>query len=192
TQDTLPGTAATFVGDQVVFTAAYSNSPPANLQWLFISGGVTNVLAAQTNATLTLNNLQLTNSGSYLLKAVNATNSGLVAYSTARPLTVSSLPAAVNNMVTAAAAQTGLGGGTTFTPSWTVVTNGSLIAGQSPSTALGNFSEEAPGRSVNLLTAGGGSGITQIAGTYATTTSTNYVTCGNGAGPDGSSAGSSI
>ena len=87
--------------------------------------------------------------------------------------------------------QTGTGTGT-FYPDWSVVTNGSLIAGESPSVAIGNFSEEVPGRNVNSLTAGGSLGLTRIAGTYGYTTSTNYVTCGNGTGPDGSSAGSTI
>jgi hypothetical protein len=94
-------------------------------------------------------------------------------------------------VIVTTANQTGSGSGT-FYPSWTMVTNGSLIAGRFPSTALGNFSEEAPGRNVNSLTAGGSLGITEISGTYGTTTGTNYVTCGNGVGPDGSSAGSTI
>jgi len=57
-----------------------------------------------------------------------------------------------------------------------------LIAGQSPSSTSGNFSLEAPGRSVNSLTAGGNNGLWQINGTSGSTTSTNYVTCGNGSG----------
>jgi hypothetical protein len=77
--------------------------------------------------------------------------------------------------------QTGSGTGT-FYPNWTVVTNGSLIAGQSPSTELGNFSEEEPGRNVNSLTTANNLGITLINGTSGTTTSTNYVTCGNAYG----------
>ena len=100
------------------------------------------------------------------------------------------MPAAVSNVVTALAAQTGTGTGT-FTPTWTITTNNSLIAGQSPSTATGNFSEEVPGRSVSSLTAGN-LGLTQIAGTYGITTSPNYVTAGNGTGPDSSSAGSAL
>jgi len=87
--------------------------------------------------------------------------------------------------------QVGSGSGT-FYPNWTMVTNGSLIAGRSPSTATGNFSEEEPGRNANSLTAGGSLGLTEIAGTYGYTTSTNYVTCGGGAGPDESIAGSTI
>jgi hypothetical protein len=81
---------------------------------------------------------------------------------------------------------TGSGTGTYF-PAWTFVTNGSLIAGQLPGTAIGNFSEEQPGRNVKSLTAGGSLGITDIPGTSGHTTSTNYVTCGNGNG-----AGSSL
>jgi alpha-L-rhamnosidase len=77
--------------------------------------------------------------------------------------------------------QTGSGTGTYFPP-WTFVTNGSLIAGESPSSAVGNFSEEQPGRNVNSLTAGGSLGLTKISGTSGYTTSTNYVTCGNGSG----------
>ena len=77
--------------------------------------------------------------------------------------------------------QTGSGSGT-FYPNWTVVTNGSLIAGQSPSTATGNFSKEVAGRNVSSLTAGGSLGLTLINGTAGLTTSTNYVTCGDGNG----------
>jgi alpha-L-rhamnosidase len=90
------------------------------------------------------------------------------------------------SVIITATNQTGTGSGT-FYPNWTVVTNGSLIAGQPPSSMSGNFSEELPGRNVNSLTAGGSLALTQIAGTVGYTTSTNYVTCGNGSG-----AGSSV
>jgi alpha-L-rhamnosidase len=77
--------------------------------------------------------------------------------------------------------QTGSGTGTFFS-GWTVMTNGSLIAGKAPSTATGNFTEEAPGRNVLSLTTSNNLGLTQISGTSGFTTSTNYVTCGNGSG----------
>jgi alpha-L-rhamnosidase len=77
--------------------------------------------------------------------------------------------------------QTGSGTGTYFPP-WTIVTNGSLIAGQRPSSLSGNFSMEAPGRSAYSLTASNSLGLTRISGTSGYTTSTNYVTCGNGSG----------
>ena len=180
--DTLPFTAANVVGDQVVFTAVFSNAPAATYQWQKISAGATNDIANATNTTLTLNNLQTTNTASYRLKAVNATNSAGVSYSTPSPLTVSSVPSAVNNVITRLAAQTGFGPasvvGISFTPTWTVTTNNSIIAGTTPSSSNGNFSLEATGRSVNSLTAGGNGTIALV----STGTSTNYVTCGNAYG----------
>ena len=73
-----------------------------------------------------------------------------------------------------------------FTPSWSVVTKGDLILGQAPSSAVGDFTEEVPGRNVNSLTSGGSLTISQTSGTSWITASTNYVTCGN-SGLNGSS-----
>ena len=133
TQDTLPSYAETVVGDQVIFTAAYSNSPPANVQWQFLSGGTTNDISGATTATLTLNNVQLANSGSYRLKAVNATNGAAApSYSTAAPLVVGNLPAAVGGVIVEYAGQCGLGAlgvETNFVPTWTVNTANDLILG---------------------------------------------------------------
>ena len=129
--DTLPGTASDVIGGSVSFSAIYSNSPAATYQWQVISGGITNDIAGETNTTLTLNNLQLANTGSYRLKAINATNSTGIAYTTASPLTVSSVPSPVNNIITATASQTGLGingVSTNFYPTWIVPTN-SLLHG---------------------------------------------------------------
>ena len=186
--NTLPVTAADVVGSQETFMAAFAAGSPLTYQWQVISGGMTNDIPGATNTTLTFTNLQLTNTAFYQLQASNAYG---VAVSAPGSLTVSSVPAAVNNVITAMAVQTGTGSGT-FTPTWMVTTNGSLIAGQSPSSASGNFSEEVPGRNVNSLTAGGSLGLTQIPGGYGISTSTNYVTCGNGVGINGSSAGQTI
>jgi hypothetical protein len=73
-----------------------------------------------------------------------------------------------------------------FTPSWTP-TSASLIAGLSPSSFAGNFSEEGGGRNVNSLTAGGSLTVSQVPGGGGETCSSDYVTCG-----DGSGAGSNI
>ena len=181
--NTLPVTAVDMVGSQVTFTAGIVAGEPIVYQWQMISGGATNNIPGATNTTLTLANLQLTNTAGYQLQASNAFG---VVVSTPSSLTVGNVPPAVNNVVTSLASQTGTGSGT-FAPTWTVTTNNSLIAGQSPSSTSGNFSLEAPGRSVNSLTAGGNNGLWQINGTSGTTTCTNYVTCGNGGG-----AGSSI
>ena len=177
TQNTLPVTAADVVGSQVTFTAAISGVGLV-YQWQKISGGVTNNVAGATNAVLTLTNLQLANTASYQLRATNGHG---VAVSAPGALTVASVPAAVNNVITSLAAQTGTGSGT-FTPTWTVVTNNSLIAGQLPSSTAGSFTLEVPGRSVSSLTDGGNGALTQISATAGYTTSINYVTAGNGNG----------
>jgi hypothetical protein len=130
TINTLPATAADVVGSQVTFTAAFTAGSPLAYQWQQVSGGVTNDLTGATNTTLTLTNLQLTDTAAYQLRASNANG---VAVSSASSLSVSSVPAAVNNVITCYAAQTGLGSVVTnFSTTWTV-TPGSLIAGQSPS-----------------------------------------------------------
>ncbi len=149
TQDTLPTRAETVVGDQVIFTAIYSNSPPASVQWLFISGGVTNIISGATSSTLMLNNVQLTNSGTYTLKAVNATNGAAApSFSTAAPLAVGTA-GTVGNVIVKYAGQAGP---LTFYPAWSVDTNIDLIYGfptdgsGNPGTATaggGNFGVEA-------------------------------------------------
>ena len=143
-QDTVPPHAQTVVGDQVVFTAAYSNSPPASLQWLFINGSVTNTIPGATGPTLTLENVQLSDGGSYTLRAVNATNGAAApSYSTAASLTVAiNGLAPVRNLLTTVSSQTSDGLG--FVPTWPVATN-SLLAGLSTTTETGNFMQEGAG-----------------------------------------------
>ena len=70
-----------------------------------------------------------------------------------------------------------------FTPTWALAAE-SLIAGSTPSVAVGNFSEEAIGRNVNSLTAGGTLTIASIENSSGsgTTAGLNYVTCGNADG----------
>ncbi|MDB6063906.1 MAG: hypothetical protein JWR26_114 [Pedosphaera sp.] len=178
-QDSVPATAFDKVGGQVSFTAVFSKVPAAIFQWQKISDGMAHDLPGATNTTLTLTNLQLEDAAFYRLKAVNATNSEAITYASARPLVVDPLPAPVNNLLTAVAAQTGLGGTTSFTPTWGVTTNNSLIAGRPPNRSIGNFSLEAPGRSVHSLTDGGSGTLKVITEKGDDTTSTNYVTCGN-------------
>jgi hypothetical protein len=146
TQDTLPSYAETVVGDQVIFSAAYSNAPPANLQWQQVVGGamtnnintgvvyVTN--SGVVTSTLTLNNVQTNNSGSYRLQGLNATNGAAApSYSTVAPLVVGSVPAAVGNVIVEYAGQCGLGNislvnaSTNFYPTWPINTTNDLILG---------------------------------------------------------------
>ena len=179
---TLPVTAVDVVGDQVTFTTPAFGGTNLTYQWQVIQGGATNNIPGATNLSFTLLNLQLTNTASYQLRASN--NLG-VSVSIPSSLTVSNLPAPVNNVIVCCAAQTGLGDGFALTPTWTLAP-GSVIAGQSPSTTNGDFNlENNYGyRNVNSLTAGGDLTITPGGG-GSTTTSNNYVICGNGTGLDG-------
>jgi fibronectin type 3 domain-containing protein len=176
--NTLPVTATDVVGSQVTFVAGFTAGSPMVYQWQKISGGVTNNIPGATNTTLTLANLQLTNTASYQLLASNSFG---VAVSTPSTLAVSSVPGAVNNVIASSAAQTGFSNGSPFTPTWTLAVN-SLIAGQAPGSTSGNFNLEPSwgSRNVNSLTAG--DSLTIAAGGTSLTTSTNYVTCGNGSG----------
>ena len=178
--NTQPATAFTVVGDRIHLQAAFTSAQPMNYQWQAISGGMTNNITGATNPALALTNLQLANTAAYQLVASNALG---VAVSAPAALTVGTVPAAVNNIITIISTQTGLGTGT-FVPDWPAATNGSLIAGQAPGASSGNFSLELAGRNLNSLTAGGDLSLTQIAGdaSYPITTTVNYVTCGNGGG----------
>jgi hypothetical protein len=68
-QDTLPATACDMVGGQVTFTTVFSDSPTAVFQWQNISSGTTNDISGATNASLTLDNLQLADAAAYRLRA---------------------------------------------------------------------------------------------------------------------------
>lgn len=181
--DTVPASAFGMIGEQVVFTATFSNGPAANFQWQRVFGKLVYDLPDATNTTLTLTNLQLADAASYRLKAVNATNSEAITYTSARPLLVERLPSAVGSMITVVSAQTGLGGTTSFTPTWSIDTNNDLIAGRLPSRASGNFSLEISGRQIGHLTDGNDGTLTLITSEsnerFPITCSTNYVTCGN-------------
>ena len=101
-QNTTPASDTVAMGSNAVFTAAFSNSPPVNLQWLqIVSGspnttnnintGVVNVTNnGVVTSTLTLSDVPLSSSGtSYQLEAVNATNNtGVPVYTRLAPLTV--------------------------------------------------------------------------------------------------------
>lgn len=152
-QDSWPTRAETFAGDQVVFTAAYSNGPPPALQWQQIttSPAATNnintgVTYATNNgivtSTLTLNNVQSADVGSYRLQGLNATNGAAAAsYSTAAPLTVFAATT-VGNVIQENSGQTGPGA-LVFYPAWSINTNADLIYQSATYTdGTGNFSLE--------------------------------------------------
>jgi len=96
--NTSPASATVGSASNIVFTAAFSNSPAVNLQWQQVIVGTatnninTGMVTVTNNgiviSTLTLTNLQVTNSGSYRLRATDAANSANFSYSSPAPLTV--------------------------------------------------------------------------------------------------------
>jgi hypothetical protein len=136
-QDIAPTHAETVVGDQVIFTAAYSNTPPVSVQWQKITAGPltnninTGVVTVTSNgvvtSTLTLNNVQLTNSGTYQLQGLNAANGKAApSYTTAATLAVGAATQ-VGNVILDYAEQASSAAG--FYPAWTLDTNADLIFG---------------------------------------------------------------
>ena len=114
------------------------------MQWLVIKSGVTNTILGATNQTLTLINVQTTDSGSYLMEAVNATNGAAApSFSTAAPLVVTA-PTTIGNVIEG---NSGQDGPSTFYPAWSVDTNIDLIYGF-PTDGSGNPGTAAAGRSI--------------------------------------------
>lgn len=166
TQDILPSYAETTVSKQVVFSAAFADSPAVNVQWLKISSGVTNTVSTGVTSaindgvitsTLTLNNVQLSDAGFYLAKAVNATNGSDYTSSSQSQLVVSNTPAPMNNVVVFDDARVG----SNFYPPWAIDTNADLIynfvndptGSGTPGTftALGTFGADGSGNDPSVL-----------------------------------------
>jgi hypothetical protein len=63
-----PQSTNVFVGATVTFSVSANGSPPLRYQWYFNNGAITN----QTNATLTLVNVQLTDAGNYKVRVTNS------------------------------------------------------------------------------------------------------------------------
>ncbi|MBU6410912.1 MAG: hypothetical protein KGR98_11060, partial [Verrucomicrobia bacterium] len=88
-QDITPSAPDPFVGRAVTFSASFAGTLPISYQWQVDKGtGATNIVG-QTNTTLTLANLALSDAGSYTLVASNSIAS---APSSSATLTVQPLP----------------------------------------------------------------------------------------------------
>ncbi len=85
--DTSPSSAILYAGQQIIFTASFAGTQPITNQWQVSTDGGTSFqnISGATGATLTITNLQTSNSGEYRLHASNAFGSG---NSTAATLTV--------------------------------------------------------------------------------------------------------
>jgi hypothetical protein len=181
TLQTSPATAADVVGGQVTFSASITGATPLTYQWQKVVSGNPSDIPGANAPTLTLTNLQTSDTASYRLKA---TNSNGTVTSAASTLTVTNPPAAVNNVIASIAAQTGLGGNTTFAPGWKLDAADSLIGGMLPSSTAGNFNLNSNGKTSAALTTIRSLAISPTGGGE---NSFNYLSAGNGGG-----AGSSV
>jgi hypothetical protein len=181
--DTLPATGSDVVGSEVTFTAGFAGTTPMTYQWRKDTGGGPVEILNATNNTLTLSNLQLSDSASYSLLASNDLGT---ATSTPNTFTVNAAPTPANGMLVATANQ--LSGGDTFTPTW-IVAPGSLLAGLAPSSVgSGSFTTEGGGGTVVLTdgkfgSVGGGNSSLATCGVGVGTTVT-YTLAGAATGYD--------
>ena len=168
-------TAATGNAQVTLSWNALSGATSYNVKRSLLSGGPYTTVATGVTGT-SYHDSGLANGTTYYY-VVSAVNAGGESANSSQVSALIGLGVIVVTMTN----QTGSGSGT-FTPSWGVVTNGDLILGQAPSSSAGNFSLETymGTRNVNSLTDGGS--LTIATNINPKTTSTNYVTCGNGSG----------
>jgi len=128
--DISPLTGTEVEGGQATFTAAFYAPPSTTYQWQ--NNGA--IIPGATSPTLTLTQLQNSDSGSYSVIASNAYGT---ASSSASSFTVNPAPSPTNGILISPSTQASAAG-VPFTPSWPIQ-KGSLIAGQLPS-AMGSGS----------------------------------------------------
>jgi len=181
--DTLPAAGADVVGSEVTFTASFVGGVPMTFQWRKDAGSGPVDIPGATNASLTIGNLQISDSGAYSVVAANEFGS---AASTPNSFTVNPAPAPANGILVAHAYQQS--GGLAFTPTWAIAP-GSLVAGLAPSSVGGgNFATEGGG-GLPVLTdgafgsVGGGNATLATAGVGAGTSAT-YTLAGSTSGYD--------
>ena len=139
-EDIEPAQAADVVGGQVTFEATFASSQPLSYQWLLNGSNI----PGATNASLTLTNLQLTDSGTY---GVMASNSLGTASSSTSSFTVNPVPVPTNGFVISSAFQVSAAGTVypALFPSWTI-SPGDLLEGKSPSSVgSGDFANGGAG-----------------------------------------------
>jgi len=131
-QQPTPASTNAYVGQTVTFTAAFTGNQPLTNQWQFSADGVSySSIAGASNGTLTLADVQLTNTGSYRLTASNPIGSGPP--SAAATLTVSEPPNVGSSFTNGTLTLTWPAGGTLLQATnlagpWTVVATPSPYA----------------------------------------------------------------
>jgi PKD repeat protein len=147
TADTTASSSTNYVGSAVTFSAAVGGTPTPTLQWeVSPNGGAFVPITGATNTTLTLSNLQLTNSGAAY--ALYATNSAGATNSTPVTLTVLAAPTSIafNVQFTGSA----FGGGNSPTQTGAAVIGGDADVWNTVSNPNGTLSPAGLANGTNL------------------------------------------
>jgi hypothetical protein len=121
-----PAAVTAYVGQSVTFTASFTGNQPITNQWQYSANGSSySSIPGASGSTLTLNDVQLTNTGSYRLTASNSQGPG--SPSAAATLTVSQVPTVGFSLSAGSLTLTWAGTGTLMEATslagpWTVVT----------------------------------------------------------------------
>jgi len=157
TRDIIPFIGNDVAGSSETFTALFNSSEAISYQWYIvtnsISGGVTNAVTSPvvggTSSSLTLANLQASETGSYFVVASNSLGG---ASSSTNAFTVEPAPTPVNGVTESFAYQQTFSGGPLLAPTWTLA-SGDILEGLAPSSSAGDF-QDGPFGPIGTLTDG--------------------------------------
>jgi hypothetical protein len=170
-RDIIPFVGNDVVGSSATFSVVFDSSDPMTFQWYEIAtNGVTSPVSGGTAESLTLNNLQLSDTSSYFVVASNGLGT---ATSTTNTFTVNPAPTPVNGITEAFAYQQTFAGGPELAPTWTLAPGDLLEGLAASSTGPGNFTMNGDGP-LSELTDGL---IGYVGGTVF-----SFCSCGSGAG----------
>ena len=127
------------VGNNATFSVTHGGTAPFTYQWYY---NTNSPLLNQTNISLTLTNLQLTNAGTYsvaITNSVGSTNSSFTQLTVWQPPTITNQPVSVTNMAGGNATFTvGAGGAPSLAYQWKLNTNTTLLNATNSSLTLTN------------------------------------------------------
>ena len=171
--DIIPYVGSDVAGSSATFAVQFNSSDPMTFQWYEATTNGISAVSGATAESLTLNNLQISDTGSYFVVASNDLG---IATSTTNSFTVNPAPTPVNGIVEDFAYQQTFVGGPELAPTW-ILGAGDLLEGVAPSSTTGDFTENGDGP-VSELTDGL---IGYVGGTV-------YSFCSCGQSPEGSVA----
>jgi hypothetical protein len=166
-----------FVGNDVAdssatFNVVFDSSEPMTFQWYELAtNGVASPVTGGNAESLTLSNLQLSNTGSYFVVASNSLGT---ATSSTNSFTVNPAPTPVSGITEAFAYQQTSANGPELVPTWTLAPGDLLEGLTASSTGSGNFTMNGNGP-VSELTDG-------LIGYIGTMVFSSFCSCGTAAG----------